>query len=161
MVGADKIPAHSGGQPEVELASMPFREGDIIAGKYEVIRLLGSGGMAFVVAASHMELDEKVALKFLRPECLANEDLVASFAREARASAKIQSEHVARVFDVGTIPESGPFIVMEYLAGRRRLDVPANISCRRARRSQRRTRSESCTATSSRRIYFWRATARD
>jgi serine/threonine-protein kinase len=104
-------------QPEFEQASIPFREGDIIAGKYEVIRLLGRGGMAFVIAARHIELDEPVALKFLRSEYVANADLVARFAHEARASVKIQSEHVARVFDVGALRE-GPFIVMEYLEGK-------------------------------------------
>jgi serine/threonine-protein kinase len=98
---------------------MPFQEGDVVAGKYEVIQLLGSGGMGFVVAARHLELDEKVALKFLRSECLANRELVARFAREARASVKIKSEYVARVFDVGTMPKDGaPFIVMEYLEGK-------------------------------------------
>src|SRR5258708_18865565 len=106
------------GQLEVEPVSMPFRVGEIIARKYEVIQLLGCGGMGFVVAARHVELDERVALKFLRAECLANRDLVARFAREARASVKVKSEHVARVFDVGTMPGVGPFMVMEYLEGR-------------------------------------------
>jgi serine/threonine-protein kinase len=98
--------------------AMPFREGDVIAGKYEVLRLLGSGGMGFVVAAKHIELDEQVALKFLRLESLTNRELVARFAREARASVKIKSEHVSRVFDVGTMPDGAPFIVMEYLDGK-------------------------------------------
>jgi serine/threonine-protein kinase len=59
-----------------------------------------------------------VALKFLRPEALAHPDLVERFAREARAAAKIRSEHVANVFDVGTLPDGTPYIVMEHLAGR-------------------------------------------
>jgi serine/threonine-protein kinase len=108
----------------VEPLSMPFREGEILAGKYEVIQLLGSGGMGYVVAARHLELDEKVALKFLRPECLTNRELVARFAREARASVKIKSEYVARVFDVGTMPHDGaPFIVMEHLDGKDLCDL--------------------------------------
>src|SRR5689334_17342565 len=103
---------------------MPFREGEVVAGKYEVLQLLGSGGMGYVVAARHLELDEKVALKFLRPECLTNRELVARFAREARASVKIKSEYVARVFDVGTMPRDGaPFIVMEHLEGKDLCDV--------------------------------------
>src|SRR5262245_62059516 len=118
MSGADQGDDDSDDQIEIEDASMPVREGDVIAGKYEVLQLLGSGGMAFVVAARHVDLDEKVALKFLRPECLANRDLVTRFAREARASVKIKSEHVARVFDVGTTREGGPFMVMEYLEGK-------------------------------------------
>ncbi|HEY6562068.1 MAG TPA: protein kinase [Polyangiaceae bacterium] len=94
-----------------------LREGSIVGGKYEVLGLLGDGGMGFVVAARHLELGEVVALKFLRPEALKNPEVVARFAREARASVKIKSEYVARVFDVGTLPDGVPFIVMEHLEG--------------------------------------------
>jgi serine/threonine-protein kinase len=93
------------------------REGDILAGKYRVERVLGVGGMGVVVAAHHIQLDEKVALKFLLPEALGNAQAVARFAREARAAVKIKSEHVARVIDVGTLPNGAPYMVMEYLDG--------------------------------------------
>lgn len=102
---------------------MPFAPGDLIAGKYEVIKLIGTGGMGYVVSAMHVELGEVVALKFLRPEALQIEELVERFAREARAAAKIRSEHVARVFDVGVLPDGVPFIVMEHLAGQDLADV--------------------------------------
>jgi len=102
---------------------MPFAPGDLIAGKYEVIKQIGSGGMGYVVSAMHVELGEVVALKFLRPEALQIEELVERFAREARAAAKIRSEHVARVFDVGVLPDGVPFIVMEHLAGQDLADV--------------------------------------
>src|SRR5882757_1010063 len=102
---------------------MPFLPGEIIAGKYEVQKLIGSGGMGYVVSALHVELGEVVALKFLRPEALQIEELVERFAREARAAAKIRSEHVARVFDVGVLPDGVPFIVMEHLAGQDLADV--------------------------------------
>jgi eukaryotic-like serine/threonine-protein kinase len=108
------------GEQAVEL---PFAPGDIIAGKYQVIKLIGSGGMGFVVSATHVELGEVVALKFLRPEALLIDELVERFAREARAAAKIRSEHVARVFDVGVMPDGVPFIVMEHLAGQDLADV--------------------------------------
>jgi serine/threonine protein kinase len=96
---------------------MPFSPGDVIADKYEVIKIIGSGGMGYVVSATHIELGHQVALKFLRPELLVHRDLVARFAREARTAVMIKSEHVARVFDVGTLPEAGPFIAMEMLEG--------------------------------------------
>jgi serine/threonine-protein kinase len=102
---------------------MPFLPGDIIAGKYEAQKLIGSGGMGYVVAALHVELGEKVALKFLRPEALVIPELIERFAREARAAAKIRSEHVARVFDVGALPDGAPFIVMEHLEGQDLCDV--------------------------------------
>ena len=59
--------------------------------------------MGVVVAAHHLGLDNRVAIKFLVPEMLSNEDAVARFAREARAAAKITNEHVTRVLDVGTL----------------------------------------------------------
>ena len=94
------------------------RQGDILAGKYRVERVLGIGGMGVVVAAHHLQLDERVALKFLLPDALRNAEAVARFAREARAAVKIKSEHVARVTDVGTLPNGAPYMVMEYLEGR-------------------------------------------
>jgi serine/threonine-protein kinase len=72
-------------------------DGDIIAGKYRVEKTLGSGGMGFVVAAHHLHLDQKVAIKCLLPEILGSPEAVARFMREAQAAVKITSEHVARV----------------------------------------------------------------
>jgi eukaryotic-like serine/threonine-protein kinase len=92
-------------------------EGDVIAGKYRVDKILGMGGMGVVVAAHHIQLDEKVALKFLLPEALHNAEAVGRFVREARAAVKIKSEHVARVIDVGTLENGSPYMVMEYLDG--------------------------------------------
>ena len=97
---------------------LPFAAGEIIGGKYEVGNLIGAGGMGFVVAARHIDLGESVALKFLRREALAHEELVMRFATEARAAARIKSEYVARVFDVGNLPDGVPFIVMEHLNGK-------------------------------------------
>ena len=93
------------------------REGDLLAGKYRIEKILGAGGMGVVVAAYHLQLDQRVAIKFLLPEVLGNAEAVGRFVREARASVKIMSEHVARVIDVGTLENSAPFMVMEYLDG--------------------------------------------
>jgi serine/threonine-protein kinase len=93
------------------------RPGDVLAGKYRVERVLGQGGMGVVVAAHHIQLDEKVALKFLLPEALSNGEAVTRFAREARAAVKIKNEHVARVIDVGQLENGAPYMVMEYLEG--------------------------------------------
>src|SRR5580704_2008082 len=91
--------------------------GEVLAGKYRVDRVLGEGGMGVVVAAHHLQLDQKVALKFLLPDALENSDSVARFRREAQAAVKIKSEHVARVTDVGELENGAPYIVMEYLEG--------------------------------------------
>ena len=116
--------AASGTQPLAEPPfAMPFTPGQILGRKYEVIELLGVGGVGFVVAANHIELGEKVALKFLKPEMLINPEIVGRFAHEALAAVRIKSEHVARVFDVGSMPDNTPFIVMEFLEGRDLFDV--------------------------------------
>jgi eukaryotic-like serine/threonine-protein kinase len=91
--------------------------GDTIADKYRIERVLGRGGMGVVVAARHMGLGERVAIKFLLPHVLERKEIVARFLREGRAAAGIRSEHVARVFDVGTLPDGAPYLVMEYLEG--------------------------------------------
>jgi serine/threonine protein kinase len=95
----------------------PVRPGEIVGGKYRVERTLGAGGMGIVVAATQIELDRPVALKFLLPKVLERPGLVTRFSREARAAAKLESEHVARVLDVGTLESGAPYIVMEYLEG--------------------------------------------
>jgi eukaryotic-like serine/threonine-protein kinase len=104
--------------PEETPAPRPaVQAGDLIAGKYRVERVLGEGGMGYVVAAMHEQLDERVAIKVLFPETLANAEAVARFQREARAAAKIKSEHVVRVTDVGTLDSGAPYMVMEHLEG--------------------------------------------
>jgi serine/threonine-protein kinase len=95
----------------------PIEPGTMLAGKYRVERILGQGGMGIVVEARHLALDERVALKFLLPEYATHPEASARFQREARAAAKIKSEHVARVSDVGTFEGNVPYMVMEYLDG--------------------------------------------
>ncbi len=99
------------------MADAPVQEGDILAGKYRVERVLGEGGMGVVVAAWHIELEQRVAMKFLLPELAQRGDAAERFRREARAAVRIKSEHVARVLDVGTLDEGVPYMVMEFLEG--------------------------------------------
>lgn len=92
--------------------------GDVIAGKYRVDRIIGVGGMGVVVSAMHVHLDERVAVKLLRPEGAGRSETTERFMREARAAVKIKSQHVARVMDVGVMSDGRPYMVMEYLEGR-------------------------------------------
>jgi len=94
-----------------------FAADDVIAEKYRVERVLGMGGMGIVIAATHVHLRERVALKILFPDRARNSDCVARFMREARAVVRIRSEHVARVLDVGLLDSGVPFMVMELLEG--------------------------------------------
>lgn len=91
--------------------------GDVVNGKYRVEKVIGEGGVGIVFAARNIELDERVALKFLKPEMLAQTDIVARFLREAKAACSIKSEYVASVYDVGSLPDGAPFFVMEHLEG--------------------------------------------
>ncbi|MDB4943591.1 MAG: hypothetical protein JWP97_3125, partial [Labilithrix sp.] len=94
----------------------PVAPGDVIAGKYRVEHVLGAGGMGVVVAATHTELDQPVALKFILPHALSGKGNVERFMREARAVVRLKSEHVARVYDVGRHGDQ-PFMVLELLEG--------------------------------------------
>jgi serine/threonine protein kinase len=91
---------------------------EVLADKYRIERVLGQGGMGIVLAAMHLRLDERIAIKFLLPELAHDPALVARFLREGRASIKIRSEHVVKVLDVATLPGGTPYMVMEYLHGR-------------------------------------------
>ncbi|HEY0991237.1 MAG TPA: serine/threonine-protein kinase, partial [Kofleriaceae bacterium] len=91
--------------------------GDVLAGKYRVDKILGIGGMGMVVAATHLEIDKRVALKFMLPSSHESPEITARFTREARAAGRLNSEHVCRVIDVGRFDGGLPYIVMEYLQG--------------------------------------------
>ncbi len=101
----------------VEIEGWPPKPGTILLGKYEVDRVLGRGGMGVVVVAHHIQLRQRVAIKFLHPAAMKNVDVVARFAREARVLASIQSEHVVRFLDVGTLERGEPYMIMECLEG--------------------------------------------
>ncbi len=98
-------------------AELPVAIGDVLAGKYRVDSVLGMGGMGVVVAATHVQLEQKVALKFLLPAALQSKEAVERFLREARAAVRLKSEHVAKVSDVGTLDGGAPYMVMEFLKG--------------------------------------------
>ncbi|MBX3186386.1 MAG: protein kinase [Labilithrix sp.] len=93
------------------------RPGEVVAGKYRIESPIGAGGMGVVLGALDTSLGRPVAIKFLSPTRARREGTVPRFLREARAAASIQSEHVCRVHEVGTLPEGSPFIVMELLRG--------------------------------------------
>lgn len=95
-----------------------YAVGQILSGRFRVEHVIGVGSMGVVLAARHLELDERVAIKFIRAEMQRVPGVLQRFAREAKAAVSIKSEHVAQVFDVGTAEGIGPYIVMEYLEGR-------------------------------------------
>jgi len=91
----------------------------IIAGRYQIIRLIARGGMGEVYEVEHTSTGERLALKVLLSTANPAPDALARFKQEVRASARIQSENVVRVTDADVAPELGgaPFLVMELLDG--------------------------------------------
>jgi serine/threonine-protein kinase len=108
---------NSAGPPATGGDDLGVCTGQIIAGRYRVDGVLGVGGMGVVVAATHVHLDDRVALKLPLPATLGDPSAVARFIEEARAASRIKSGHVARVLDVGTLENGSPYIVMECLQG--------------------------------------------
>ena len=92
--------------------------GELLLNKYRLDEELGRGGCGVVYSAWHELLEQWVAIKVMRPEAAERPDMVERFLREARVAARIDSDHVARVFDVDRLPDGTPLLVMEYLEGR-------------------------------------------
>jgi serine/threonine protein kinase len=93
--------------------------GELLAQKYRVERVVGHGGMGVVVAARHLQLGQSVAIKLLKlPDDEERRDeAIARFLLEAQAAARLQTEHVVRIYDVGQLESGLPFMVMELLSG--------------------------------------------
>ena len=93
--------------------------GTILAGRYRVVRPLGKGGMGAVYLVQHLHTDQQLALKVLHATVVTDELALTRFRREARAPARVNSDHVVQVTDADVAPELGgvPFLVMEWLRG--------------------------------------------
>ena len=91
--------------------------GTILLGKYRVESVVGRGGMGEVLRVTHVQLGEELALKLLLPDAASNPELTARFLREAQSVVRLRGEHVARVSDIGLLPDGVPYIAMEYLHG--------------------------------------------
>ena len=103
---------------DANAASMLPRIGDVVADKYRIDAVIGRGGMSVVYLATHLELDQHVALKVLSAAALLLPEYVVRLKREARAVSHIRSEHVARVYDIGMLEGANvPYLVMEHLTG--------------------------------------------
>ena len=91
--------------------------GEIVGGKYRLVRYLASGGMGDVYEAQHTVVKRRFAIKLLHAELAAQRESLARFQREAQAAGALESENVAAAVDFGIAEDGSPYIVMEYLAG--------------------------------------------
>jgi eukaryotic-like serine/threonine-protein kinase len=93
--------------------------GEVLAHKYRVESLVGRGGMGVVVCARHVQLGQTVAIKLLTlpPDEERRDEAIARFLQEAKAAARLQNDHVVKIYDVGQLDNGLPFMVMELLSG--------------------------------------------
>src|SRR5271166_5810087 len=91
--------------------------GQIIDGKYRIVRLLGTGGMGAVFEGENIRIRRKVAIKMLHGSVSSQPDVIARFEREAQAAALVGSDHICEVLDLGELPDHTRYMVMEYLEG--------------------------------------------
>ena len=89
----------------------------LLDGKYEIVRVLGAGGMGKVYEARHKEIGRRVAVKFLLPEFAAHPEVTRRFKNEARAAGKLDHENIAAVHDIGQAIDGSSYLVMDYLDG--------------------------------------------
>jgi serine/threonine-protein kinase len=109
----------------------------LVAGKYELLRLIGRGGMGSVWEGRHATLATRVAIKFVDPEYVDSPDARARFVTEARAAATIRSKYAIQIYDHGVADDGRPYMVMELLAGEpldRRLERLGRLSLRETAR---------------------------
>lgn len=96
---------------------MALDTGNIIDNKYEILGLLGEGGMGAVYEGRNILIQRRVAIKVLHASVSAATDIVKRFEREAQAAGRIGSDHIMEVLDLGLLPSGDHYMVLEFLDG--------------------------------------------
>jgi len=111
------LPAFDGGAAGDHLYSpAPIKPGSILGYRYEIISILGEGGMGAVYKARDRELDRLVAIKVIRPELAGRPDILQRFKQELILARKVTHRNVIRIFDLGEA-DGVKFITMEFIDG--------------------------------------------
>nr|HEX4318520.1 serine/threonine-protein kinase [Kofleriaceae bacterium] len=116
----------SGSLPAMPQASLV---GQVLDGRYKIVKMLGEGGMGQVYAAEHVHIDKRLAIKLLRPEIVSNEEAVKRFRQEARSSSEIKHPNIISIDDFGVLPPAqggGIYMCMELLNGEALNDLITN-----------------------------------
>jgi len=106
----------SRGPARFQVAAPVLQSGDVLGGRYEILQLLGEGGMGAVYKAMDRELDRPVALKLIRPELAANPSILARFKQELLLAHQVTHKNVIRIYDLGDA-DGVKFITMEFVEG--------------------------------------------
>jgi eukaryotic-like serine/threonine-protein kinase len=115
-VRGSPIPGSGPRNSRIQVAAPMLQTGDILGGRYEILQMLGEGGMGAVYKARDRELDRFVALKLIRPELAANPSILARFKQELLLSREVTHRNVIRIFDLGDA-DGVKFITMEFVEG--------------------------------------------
>jgi serine/threonine-protein kinase len=91
--------------------------GDVVDGKYRIVRLLGEGGMGAVYEGENTRIHRRVAIKVLHSTVAQDQAAVQRFEREAQAAGRIGNQHIVEVLDLGNLPDGDRYMVMEFLDG--------------------------------------------
>jgi serine/threonine protein kinase len=91
--------------------------GTILAGNYEILHIIGRGGMGVVYKARHVHMERVVAIKMLQAALITDESSVKRFQQESKAASRINHPNVISLYDYGIAPTGQPFIVMDCLSG--------------------------------------------
>ncbi len=107
----------SGGEPQEARRQLLQEVGTVVAGRYEVLSLIGEGGMSYVYRVRHTGLGRVMALKMMQPDYCDRPEMVRRFEQEARAAAALSHPNVVNVHDFGLTEEGSLYLVMDFLAG--------------------------------------------
>jgi serine/threonine-protein kinase len=88
-----------------------------VAGKYELVRLLGEGSMGAVYEGRHVDIGKRLAIKLIHPEFCESPEVVGRFRREARAASAVESDYIVQIYDFGRDEALGLYMIIEYLEG--------------------------------------------
>ncbi len=111
-----RSPSPPGTIANPQASAAASRIGDLLCGRYELLQLLGEGGMGAVYKARDRELEREVALKVIRPEMADHPEILQRFKQELILARQVTDRNVIRIFDIGEAGKT-KFITMEYLEG--------------------------------------------
>jgi eukaryotic-like serine/threonine-protein kinase len=116
QVDVSPVPRSTAARPRVQMSAAVLQIGDVLGGRYEILQLLGEGGMGAVYKAMDRELNRPVALKLIRPQLAANPSILARFKQELLLAHQVTHKNVIRIYDLGDA-DGVKFITMEFVEG--------------------------------------------